>query len=173
MKFENDVFISYAHLDNIPIEQDGKGWITDFRKLLKTILAQTMGYDIKVWRDEEELTGNTEFTPEIQSQFPLLKILVSVITPRYIFSDLCRKELDEFYTAASYNGGISIGNKSRIFKIVKTPVDTETINQLPDKFHRLFTEILDYKFYIPDANPGRFKELLMGDHKGRPFIIVF
>ena len=92
MKFEKDVFISYAHMDNVPIDQGAEGWITDFHKLLETRLEQTIGHDVKIWRDER-LTGNTEFTPEIESQFPSLKVMVSVITPRYISSDWCRKEL--------------------------------------------------------------------------------
>lgn len=59
MKFEKDVFISYAHLDDKPLDEGTKGWITDFHKLLETRLEQTTrsSYGIDIWRDEKP-TGN-------------------------------------------------------------------------------------------------------------------
>ena len=161
MKFEKDVFISYAHLDDIPLDEGAKGWITDFHKLLETRLEQTIGHDINIWRDEK-LAGNEVFALEIESQLPKLKVMVSVITPRYLDSDWCKRELDSFYKAAADNGGISIGNKSRIFKILKTPVDKDVIEHLPEGIHKIFDEILDYKFYIQEPATGKFKELSRG-----------
>ncbi|HPH92696.1 MAG TPA: TIR domain-containing protein [Ferruginibacter sp.] len=161
MKSEKDVFISYAHLDDKPLDEGAKGWISDFHRLLETRLEQTIGYEINIWRDEK-LSGNEVFAPEIESQLPLLKIMVSVITPRYLSSDWCRRELGAFYKAAAENGGVSIGNKSRIFKIMKTPVDRDVIAHLPDGISKIFDEILDYKFYIQDTATGKFKELSRG-----------
>ena len=158
MNYEKDVFISYAHLDDKPLDETAKGWVTDFHKLLKTRLEQTIGHDINVWRDER-LSGNEIFAPEIEAQLPKLKVMVSIITPRYVESDWCKRELNYFYKAADENGGIAIGNKSRIFKIVKTPVDQEVIEQLPGDLQRIFTDILDYKFYRWEPETGRFKEL--------------
>lgn len=161
MKFEKDVFISYAHLDDKPLDEGAKGWITDFHKLLQTRLEQTVGHELNIWRDER-LAGNEFFGPEITAQFPKMKVMVSIITPRYMGSEWCKRELDEFYKAATHNGGISIGNKSRIFKIVKTPVDKEMMKNLPAEIHRIFEDILDYKFYIQEPATGRFKELARG-----------
>lgn len=158
MKFEKDVFISYAHLDDKPLHEGTRGWITDFHKLLQTRLEQTIGHELIIWRDER-LTNNDVFGREIVAQFPTMKVMVSIITPRYVHSDWCRRELEEFYNAADQNGGVSIGNKSRIFKIVKTPVDKDLIEDLPDQIYRIFDEILDYKFYIQEAVTGKFKEL--------------
>lgn len=158
MKFEKDVFISYAHLDDKPLDENAKGWVTDFHKLLQTRLGQTIGHDVNVWRDER-LTGNEVFGPEIEAQLPKLKVMVSIITPRYVQSDWCKHELNFFYKAADENGGVAIGNKSRIFKIVKTPVDEEAIEQLPGDMQKIFHDILDYKFYRWEPETGRFKEL--------------
>ena len=33
MNFENDLFISYAHIDNQPLTDGDKGWITGFMRL--------------------------------------------------------------------------------------------------------------------------------------------
>ncbi len=158
MKFDKDVFISYAHIDDKPLDEGAKGWISDFHTLLETRLEQTIGHEILIWRDEK-LTGNDVFGQEIEAQLPTLKLMVSIITPRYLDSDWCKKELGAFYKAALANGGVQIGNKSRIFKIVKTPVDAETIRHLPPDIHQVFDTILDYKFYIHEAGTGKFREL--------------
>jgi hypothetical protein len=158
MKFDKDIFISYAHLDDVPLDEGAKGWISDFHTLLETRLEQTIGHDILIWRDAK-LTGNEVFAPEIESQLPALKIMVSIITPRYLGSDWCKREMGAFYRAALASGGISVGNKSRIFKIVKTPVDKDVIEKLPDDIHRVFDEILDYKFYLQEPATGKFREL--------------
>ena len=39
----NDLFISYAHIDNLPITEDERGWITEFHRILENRLAQLMG----------------------------------------------------------------------------------------------------------------------------------
>ena len=158
MKFNKDIFISYAHLDDKPLDDGAKGWITDFHSLLEIRLEQTIGHEILIWRDEK-LTGNEVFAAEIESQLPALKLMASIITPRYLGSDWCKRELGAFYKAANENGGLRIGNKSRIFKIVKTPVDREVIEQLPDGIHQVFDEILDYKFYFNEPATGKFREL--------------
>ena len=158
MKFEKDVFISYAHLDDKPLDEGAKGWITDFHRLLQTRLEQTIGHDLNVWRDER-LTGNEVFGPEIEAQLPKLKVMVSIVTPRYVESDWCKRELNYFYKAADENGGVAIGNKSRIFKVVKTPVDKDTIEHLPGDIQKIFDEILDYKFYRVEPGTNRVKEL--------------
>jgi hypothetical protein len=158
MKFDKDIFISYAHLDDTPLDEGAKGWITDFHTLLETRLEQTIGHEILIWRDAK-LSGNEVFAPEIESQLPRLKIMVSIITPRYLISDWCKREMGAFYKAAVANGGLSVGNKSRIFKIVKTPVDKDVIEKLPDDIHRVFDEILDYKFYLQEPATGKFREL--------------
>src|SRR4051812_39310088 len=158
MKFEKDVFISYAHLDDKPLDDGAKGWISDFHSLLETRLEQTVGHEILIWRDEK-VTGNEVFAPEIEAQLPALKLMVTIITPRYLDSDWCKREMDTFYKAALLNGGLRIGNKSRIFKIVKTPVDRDVIAQLPEGIHQVFDEILDYKFYFNEPETGKFREL--------------
>lgn len=157
MKFEKDVFISYAHLDDKPLAEGEKGWITEFHNLLHARLLQTIGHELSVWRDER-LTGNEFFAREIEAQLPKLKVMVSIVTPLYVESVWCKRELNVFYKAADQNGGVAIGNKSRIFKVVKTPVDKDAIEQLPDDIQKIFDEILDYKFYKWEPT-GRFKEL--------------
>lgn len=162
MEFDKDVFISYAHLDNLTIDKDATGWITDFHQYLQFRLPQLVKgpQQLNIWRDER-LTGNEIFGPEIEAQLPKMKVMVSVVTPSYIESDWCKREMEGFYKAAFQNGGISVGSKSRIFKVVKTPVPKEEIEQLPTEIHKIFDDILDYKFYFEEST-GKFKELSRG-----------
>ncbi|MEO8149941.1 MAG: TIR domain-containing protein [Bacteroidia bacterium] len=161
VNFEKDVFISYAHIDDQPItlNKDAKGWISNFHTLLKRRLDMVVGREMNIWRDEK-LQGNTEFGPEIVEQFPKMRVMISIITPRYVKSDWCRREMQEFYRAANSNGGISFHNQWRIFKVVKTPFDRSIINTLPAEINKIYKDILDYQFYIKESETGdKFSEL--------------
>jgi hypothetical protein len=77
MKFDKDIFISYAHMDNDPIIADQPGWITEFHRALKIMLSQKMGWEPRIWRDTR-LQGNDIFDKEIVDQFSNVAIMISV-----------------------------------------------------------------------------------------------
>jgi hypothetical protein len=151
MNFEKDIFISYAHIDEEEIGDDVKGWITDFHELLQKRVTQIWGKHPVIWRDDR-LQGNDDFEKEIEAQFPKLKVLVSIITPRYVDSKWCIREVNTFLSAAEKNGGLLVENKVRIFKILKTPVELE---EQPEKIR----PYIGYQFYKKD-NSGKMKEFL-------------
>jgi hypothetical protein len=119
MTFEMDIFISYAHIDNLSLKEGDKGWIANFHKALEVRLAQLLGEKPRIWRDKK-LQGNDFFGDEIVQQFPKTALMLSIISPRYIKSEWCTREVKEFYKTASKGIGTRIGNKCRIFKIIKT-----------------------------------------------------
>ena len=80
---DRDIFISYAHLDNQALMEETKGWISAFDNALSRRLGQLLGRDPDIWRDRK-LQGNDIFGDEIVAQFPTLKVLVSIISPRYV-----------------------------------------------------------------------------------------
>ena len=110
MHFEQDLFISYAHIDNEPLTPEQKGWITKFHASLEALLSMRMGSKARIWRDDK-LRGNDVFGPEILEQFTRTAVLVSVITPRYLNSEWCTKEVAEFCKRAEQSGGMVIANK--------------------------------------------------------------
>ena len=57
MNFEYDVFISYAHIDNLSFDTGEDGWITCFHRWLEIRLGELMGEKPKIWRDLK-LQGN-------------------------------------------------------------------------------------------------------------------
>ncbi|MDB4534647.1 toll/interleukin-1 receptor domain-containing protein [Vicingaceae bacterium] len=150
MNFEKDIFISYAHIDDESLIEGEKGWITEFHRALEVRLSQLLGERPNIWRDSA-LDGNHNFNDEIISQFPKIALLISIITPRYVKSEWCVKEVIEFKKASDQNIGIEINNKSRIFKVVKTPVKLE---QHPEDVQGL----LGYDFFMVDEDTNRVKE---------------
>jgi hypothetical protein len=147
MRFEKDLFISYAHIDNEPLTPEQQGWITRFHASLEALLSMRMGGKARIWRDDK-LQGNDVFASEIVDQFAQTAVLVSVLTPRYLNSDWCTREVAEFCKCAEESGGMVIANKARIFKVLKAPVDTQ--ESLPE----VVKDVLGYEFFtIEDGTP--------------------
>ncbi len=151
MSFENDIFISYAHIDDQPLVEGQKGWISSFHRALEIRLAQLMGRAPSLWRDPK-LQGNDIFSDRLVQRLPGVALLVCILSPRYVRSDWCMRELSEFMKATEETGGLRIGDKARVFKIVKTPVP---LGQQPEQFQGL----LGYDFYTVDPEIGRAREL--------------
>lgn len=147
MPFEKDLFISYAHIDNEPLTPEQEGWITRFHASLEALLSMRMGGKARIWRDNK-LQGNDVFSGEILDQFSRTAVLVTVLTPRYLNSEWCNREVAEFCKRAEQSGGIVVDNKARIFKVLKTPVDTQ--ESLP----AVMKDILGYEFFtFEDGTP--------------------
>ena len=47
MNFEQNLFISYTHIDNQPLSDGDKGWISRFHASLKAMLSMRLGGDAK------------------------------------------------------------------------------------------------------------------------------
>lgn len=124
----NHVFISYAHIDNRPLLATEKGWITYFHEALSTLLSQQAGFDARIWRDEQ-MERNAFFDNEIFDNLFQSLTMVSVVSPRYIKAPYCLEELEKFYKRIP-----PVGNKSRVFKVVKTKVELE---EMPEIFRRI------------------------------------
>ena len=99
MKFKKDIFISYAHIDDESLMEGESGWITEFHRSLEIRLAQLLGYRPNIWRDKD-LKGNSEFSDEILIQLPDIALMVSIHSPRYVKSDWCVREVNEFHRIA-------------------------------------------------------------------------
>ena len=126
MNFERDLFISYAHIDNQPLSREEVGWVSQFHERLEAMLDMRMGQKVRIWRDAK-LAGNDKFGEEILSQLPKTAVLLSVVSPRYVGSQWCRDEVEAFCKAAKQSLGIQVGTKSRIFRVVKTPIDRKLL----------------------------------------------
>ena len=151
MPFEDDIFISYTHIDNQALTEGQQGWIAHFHHCLKLRLAQLKGQEPKIWIDTRRIGGNDYLEPTIVQRLPKVALLVSIFSPRYLQSTWCMRELQEFCQAAQRTGGLRIGEKSRLFKVVKTPIH-------PDEYPPETQDLLGYEFFRMDESgrPAEF-----------------
>lgn len=147
MAYSDDVFISYAHLDNQALTAGSEGWISSFADALDKRLGEVMGKPPRIWRDPK-LQGNDVFADELAARFRRAATMVSVLTPRYVASDWCQRELTGFWRAAEQTGGVVLDHKARVFKVVKTPVE-------PQRVPAPVQPLLGYEFYRLQAGNGR------------------
>jgi Domain of unknown function (DUF4062) len=150
--FGNDLFISYAHIDN-RTPGGNQGWIDLLHERLEIRLAQLLGKTPKIWRDRR-LKGFEDFDETIVIELSRSSILISVVTPRYVESDSCKKEIDYFSRAANTTSA-QLADKRRLFRVVKTYVPFE---QHPAALR----ELLPYEFYERNEASGRVYEF---DHE--------
>jgi TIR domain-containing protein len=150
MDFDVDVFVSYAHLDDAALSDERKGWVSKLHETLDRRLAQLLGKKARIWRDPK-LHGNDVFESSIVERVQRAAVLLSIVSPRYVKSEWTTRELTEFCKAAALHGGVQVHDKSRIFKVLKTPVPLE--QQVPP-----LPSLLGYEFFRLDPDSGNFRE---------------
>jgi hypothetical protein len=140
--FDNDVFISYTHKDNLgPGAVPDAGWVTRFHLDLRQRLTELLGVPACIWRDKK-LRGSDDFSEEIFAQLKGSAVFIPVLSPGYLRSTWCQNELEEFQKAALQSGGFEIGKVLRAVRVVKTP--------LAEGQHRdIFSRCLGYEFFVP------------------------
>jgi hypothetical protein len=150
----NDVFISYAHLDNQTLAEGQTGWVERFHRSLSILLGEKLGKNPAIWRDKK-LAGNDFFDETIMNHLGQAKALISIVSPRYVQSEWCLRELEEFCRSAEQCGGLRVQDKCRFFKVVKTKVEERG---LPAQIGGLMKSLIGYEFFEVDAQSGRIKE---------------
>jgi TIR domain len=155
--FVDDVFISYRHLDNELLDEQGKGWIDNLHERFESVLGEALGYEPKIWRDPR-LPGNAYFADVLEERIQKTALVISILSPGYLQSDWCMGELREFCRLADQSGGLRIGDRMRLFKVVKTHVERQL--HPPE-----FQEQLGYEFYEIDKMTQR--PVAFGQELGR------
>lgn len=155
MEYDYDLFISYAHIDDLSPFGEEKGWIDLLHERLSVLLAQALGYEPRIWRDGHRLQGNDELSGAIGAGVTRSLLLVPIISPRYVQSDWCNREMESFH-AAQTNAPVpgSPGFRSRIFKVVKTPLPEHLRECEPVHIRNL----IGYQFYGEDESSGVLTE---------------
>lgn len=162
----SDIFISYARVDNepLPLSENQKGWISEFHRFLEIRLTQLLGDKASIWRDER-VQGNDYFSEVIVRKVLNVRLLISVLSPRYVKSEWCMKELRAFHE--SYRRGVQeddLGPRSRIFKVIKTPLPS--YEDYPEEVQGL----TGYSFYEQQGEKLREYNPAYGTEYGKKFI---
>lgn len=152
-----DVFISYAHVDNEALLDEQEGWISIFQRALQKRLSQLLGRVASVWLDRRRLAGNYYFDETIATACESSMVMVSIVTPRYLKSEYCRKEVTHFASSRD----LKVGDRCRLFTCVKTPVARDDLfpqmaGKLGYEFFRMAEQIerfREYNVYDPELKP--------------------
>jgi len=104
--YQHDIFVSYAHVDNLIPPGVNEGWVTTLIKSLKIELGRKLGgTDIfSLWMDSE-LRGNSAATPETLEHLTSSATLVLILSPGYLASSWCHLELNAFLAQVDTHSG--------------------------------------------------------------------
>ncbi len=96
--FEHDIFVSYAHVDDVPLLGVEIGWVTTLVENLKRCLPPFLHrtHDFSLWYDHE-LARHVTITPEILDTLEKSATLLVILSHGYLESEWCRRECDAFW----------------------------------------------------------------------------
>jgi TIR domain-containing protein/uncharacterized protein DUF4062 len=146
MPFKYDIFISYGHLDDEDPAGDVKGWVDLLVERLPRLISGTLGYQPKIWRDERSLTGDALLRAAIEEGITQSLVFVPIVSPRYVQSDWCLRELETFCKNPRLPNAPA--HRSRIFKVIKTPL----LFNLAKKEPEALRELIGHAFYEMDGD---------------------
>jgi hypothetical protein len=154
--YDNDIFVSYAHVDNVPLPGAVEGWVSTLMRGLKTRLAQLLGRseDFVVWRDPN-LSAHEPLTPQLLDALMQSAALLIVLSPGYLASEWCLREKSTFLQLARQR----VRAGSRVFVIERHQFQP---NEKPDELR----ELLGYRFWVVEQEGSRPR--LLGEPRPDP-----
>lgn len=146
--FNYDVFVSYAHVDDIPDIDSQPGWVTNLVRKLSIRLAQQLGGSdtFKLWMDRKQgdgLGGNNPIQEKIEGTLQRAAVMVVIMSPAYIKREWCQRELAAFSEAMQK---VKLSN-GRIFIVERANVDQA---ERPPQLQNL----RGYRFWIDKDGEG-------------------
>jgi hypothetical protein len=116
--FEHDIFISYAHVDNLS-HGGATGWVDQFHEALDRKIATRVGRlgRVRIWRDQA-LDGSQVFDAALARRVERSAVFLALISVGYFESDYCRMELQSFGRHARQSPyGLQIGERRRMLNV--------------------------------------------------------
>lgn len=157
MSTGQEILLAYHTNDDQPIGGgSSKGWVTNFHKFLTTLLRQVSGKETKI-----TLVSENEGQVELYGS---CAVLVSILSNDFLDNPILMNGFNLFTSVAREKNTLSMDGLSRLFKVIKFPINTE--DTLSD-----FSDILSYDFYHIDplsGEPQEFKRFF-GDEAERSY----
>ena len=133
----HDVFVSYAHDDNMPVAGTTVGFVSQLVADLKTEVGRKVGKALDIWWDHYSLAGNTRVTPEIMTAAGDCASIVVIASPAYLRSEWCDRERSTFFQLLAQR---QPGQTRAVFIVSLEPIGQE---QLPSDLK----DLTGYPFY--------------------------
>lgn len=123
--FVNDVFISYAHVNNKErgyksVLDDGVsfGWVDAFCERLSVAIENQLD-GVEIWRDKRKIDGADLFDNKIKAALESSLIFVALTSRRYLKSQYCRREAETFCEMIKEDTlGPEVQYRSRFYNIL-------------------------------------------------------
>ncbi len=127
----HDVFISYAHRDNVPCCGDEQNrWIKRLHKALSNDLSTRLGRDADVFYDKKNIKDGDLFKNSIKDALKDSATILVVLSPSWANSDPCNSEYRYYQNHR--------GNADSYTLIIESlDIDPEDWNELKKLFRRL------------------------------------
>ena len=150
----SDLLLNYAAIDDYPL-QDGKpGWVSQLHRNLEVRMEQLSGEKVRIGRLPEDAVSPA-IEAELLKHVHQAKAMISVVSPPFVNSALCQREVEKFWQGAERTGGRYIKDKSRLLKVLKTSVAEQ---QMPQPLVDIFSPLSGFEFFELDADTGRVRE---------------
>lgn len=139
-RFETDVFLSFAEADDDALMEGEPGWVTRFRATLEAFAKQILGRPL-ILADQDDAglgaIGSATF--------------VTILSPSYLRDQSDLADLTAFSDIAAAAAESAGGDRQRLFKAVKRPVD---LDATPEPLK----PCLEYTFFELDEATGAPRE---------------
>jgi hypothetical protein len=150
----SDVLLNYAAIDDYPLQEGKPGWVSQLHRNLEVRMQQLSGEKVRIARLPEDAVSPA-LEAELLEHVPQAKAMISVVSPPFLNSQLCRREVEQFWQGAEQTGGRYIEDKARLLKVLKTAVSEQ---QMPRQLLDIFSPLFGFEFFELDAETGRVRE---------------
>ena len=157
--FENDIFVSYAHDDNLGflVREPAEGWVLDFAKALKTGLSAQLKKEIKqtnreltVFWDKSRLQQGEPLDWELNDHVEKSAIFCIFMSQNYLDSDWCQQELNWFLkTLEGRKDRLSRESEGRLWPVIVVSVSPTNQSDWPDE---ILKRGMPFEFYDKNEN---------------------
>ena len=133
--YEHDIFVSYAHVDDIPDPNVEKGWVTTLVEVLRNRLTRKLGREeeYSLWIDHQ-LARYIQITPDIIDTVQNTAILLVILSPGYMASEWCQRERNAYLNMVQERAGSDLG----VFIVEYTKIDERPAE---------FKDVSGYRFW--------------------------
>jgi serine/threonine protein kinase len=155
----SEVLLNYAAIDDLSLIDGRPGWVSQLHRNLEVRVEQLSGEKVAIARVPDlsgsKRSGSSVVPAEVIEHLPQVKAMISVVSPPFIRSPVCRSEVEEFWRVAEQTGGQWVEDRSRLLKVLKTAVSAE---DLPRPLADIFSPLLGFEFFEIDPQTGRIRE---------------
>jgi len=150
----SDMLMNYAAIDDYPLQEGKPGWVSQLHRNLEVRMEQLSGEKVNIARLPEGAISPV-IEAELLQQVSQANAMISVVSPSFMNSQLCRREVEQFWLGAEQTGGRYVKEKSRLLKVLKTAVSEQ---QMARPLLDIFSPLFDFEFFELDAETGRVRE---------------